>query len=608
MAVSLQPSQNQSLPDSLVKREELAGVQIFDFTFEYDFSPLRKRASGSNVLLRIDYSDDPGYWSNFVAAAPTKVKRSAEQIEEEVHRDHGGNYKQYLYHMWSVDKRSTPQHKLHDLHARWFSKVNEQFRWNIYEESITCNIKGIDTTGYFTAWADLNVNIETSALLTLIGNMGDLSSLEESHVLFRNSGSVKTSLNLEAFVQLQSQTGRVELFGLQNFGATLSVPGIVTIGPNFRVLGQLTMIVTPQVTLGIVFNDDLVPDASFPIIEQQCASASSSVSETSPTAQSAKLVKRGDFIGSLICPADSSSSAQYGPCPLCGEAVDDATARLVKKRYGYIFTRDDETCELTSSDPDNPGCRVGDADDKRDLGLGLHSSSGLEPNKTRRSPPTLVDRSLTRKTGAVSFPDKTTRILEFGRYAPCTDATTSNSILRNLIYKTQNGKKCNADIALVTNNVIKKEHPVMKQETDHVYEAQTLTGFFTWLARGTDVKVGTYTMASAEWVKEVLFKDELPAGQSTGFDFSMERQQWMRVSNWFDFVFWEFDRLFDDEWTTWAGAPTNSAGKPSLRALYARYIEDTLLEIEGNAKTVADKADFLYKAYFSEVDKNGKRK
>lgn len=52
-------------------------------------------------------------------------------------------------------------------------------------------------------WPDLDVNIETSALLTLIGNLGDLSSFGESHVLFRNSGSVKASLNLEALITLQ---------------------------------------------------------------------------------------------------------------------------------------------------------------------------------------------------------------------------------------------------------------------------------------------------------------------------------------------------------------------------------------------------------------------
>ncbi|KAK2051177.1 hypothetical protein LY76DRAFT_418015 [Colletotrichum caudatum] len=497
MAVSLEPSQNQTLPRHLVKRE-LDGAMIHDLTFDYDFSPLRKRARESNVLLRIDYSDDPGYWSEIIAAAPTKVKRSRQDIDKEVHTNHNGSYKQYMYHLWQIDKRSTPPEELHELHARWFSKsgavkdwldqlrnvdseydlvrhrVNEQVRWNLYDDSVACNINGVDTTGLFSVWADLNVNIKTSALLTLIGNMGDLSTFEESHVLFRNSGSVKVSLNLEALITLQFLTGQIELFGLQNFGASSSVPGIVTIGPNFRVLGQLqgtatlhgkarvdlslaewdytqqypdisggastdavvadsipksagvvaadpdvsqqapkssydvdasgelSLTVTPQVTFGIVFNDDSVPDASvdfgvdgrvalylnagsstdmawqyrygvngdvdvfarvsapklfgvdlnnyyslwgtgtFPIISQQCAAASSSATQSSRSIEQSKLAKRGDFIGSLVCPAGSSDSADIPSCTLCGEIIDDAAAAAgTRKRYGTILERAD---------------------------------------------------------------------------------------------------------------------------------------------------------------------------------------------------------------------------------------------------------------------------
>lgn len=42
---------------------------------------------------------------------------------------------------------------------------------------------------------------------------------------------------MEAQATVRFSTGSVELFGMQNFGGTFTVPGIVTIGPNFRVLG-----------------------------------------------------------------------------------------------------------------------------------------------------------------------------------------------------------------------------------------------------------------------------------------------------------------------------------------------------------------------------------
>lgn len=44
-------------------------------------------------------------------------------------------------------------------------------------------------------------------------------------------------MNVDAYAQLTFTTGPVEVFGAQNFGVTFRVPGIVTIGPNFRIIG-----------------------------------------------------------------------------------------------------------------------------------------------------------------------------------------------------------------------------------------------------------------------------------------------------------------------------------------------------------------------------------
>jgi chitinase len=68
MAVSLEPSESQDMPTHLRKRG-LKNPVVYDFTFDYDFTPLQRRAD-SKVLLRIDYSDDPGYWNNIVGEYP----------------------------------------------------------------------------------------------------------------------------------------------------------------------------------------------------------------------------------------------------------------------------------------------------------------------------------------------------------------------------------------------------------------------------------------------------------------------------------------------------------------------------------------------------------
>ncbi|OIW30103.1 hypothetical protein CONLIGDRAFT_552353, partial [Coniochaeta ligniaria NRRL 30616] len=249
MAVSLTPSADQALPPHLERRGELRGA---------------RRRGASNVLLRIDYSDDPGYWNRIVAAAPAtkRRKRSAAEIHHEVTHHHGGSYKRYADHLWREDKRSTPEHELHELHARWFSatmkdwfdsmrdvdqeyrlvrhRVDETMRWDLINDNVHCDFdNGVSADGHLKVWANLNVAIETTAMVTLIDNMGNLSSFDQSHVLFRNSGKVSASLNMDALASVSFDSGPVELIGLQNFGATFSVPGILTIGPNFRVLGNV---------------------------------------------------------------------------------------------------------------------------------------------------------------------------------------------------------------------------------------------------------------------------------------------------------------------------------------------------------------------------------
>jgi len=137
MAVSLEPSVNHTtLPHRLVKRLGL-GKQIFDFTFDHDFTAVNKRAA-SNILLLIDYNDDPGYWDKVVA--PPGVPKMRRRQLQEVREDHGGNFKSWLEHTWHKEKRSMDTHQLHE---GWFSEdqINLQIRRDIlglFPEISTC--------------------------------------------------------------------------------------------------------------------------------------------------------------------------------------------------------------------------------------------------------------------------------------------------------------------------------------------------------------------------------------------------------------------------------------------------------------------------------------
>ena len=72
--------------------------------------------------------------------------------------------------------------------------------------------------------------------------------------------------------------------------------------------------------------------------------------------------------------------------------------------------------------------------------------------------------------------------------------------------------------------------------------------------------------------------------------------KWMRVANWIDFVCAHADQQIP--WQQWNDGPVNNnGGTPSLRALWANYIETTLSEIEGRAAAWSQQAAADYKKW-----------
>ncbi|KAK7923665.1 hypothetical protein PG985_007736 [Apiospora marii] len=271
MAVSMEPAANQTLPSylvrRLVKRETnlQSRPQVYDFVFDYDFSVLRGR-SDSDVQIRIDYSEDPHYWKAFVdhENQDTSPVRKRE-VELEVEMNHGGSWKRYAEHVYHQERRKTLRGANQKLKPRLVSTVlsawmigmaalnnkefnqevnlpdhhvKDTFPFYIFSEDLQCKVGGIPFNAYCRIWADLHIDIQTSAQLTLIGRLDNLDSWKQSHVLFRNKGSIQAGLHMSALAQLRFSTGPLEIFGMANFGSAFKVPGLVTIGPNLRVMGS----------------------------------------------------------------------------------------------------------------------------------------------------------------------------------------------------------------------------------------------------------------------------------------------------------------------------------------------------------------------------------
>ncbi|KAK0710667.1 hypothetical protein B0H67DRAFT_516214 [Lasiosphaeris hirsuta] len=271
IAVSMEPATDlEGVPKELIKHLEKRGIpqpRVYDFTFNYDYSPIIKRGD-PNKRIRIDYSDDAGYWANIVSAPPgrnigSRAEHMAWKREQqvEVDRYHGGSWESYLDHRWSVERRSTPEHELHELHERWFSStladwlnamehvdesyevfkrsISDTVTWTIFEWARVCQFNGFPTQMYLKMWAEIDYEVEAVAMLNLIGDFGDLNSWKESHMHFRTKGDVEASLNFLAFAKISFNSDEIELFGMERFGATFGIPGLLTLGPNFKIMARL---------------------------------------------------------------------------------------------------------------------------------------------------------------------------------------------------------------------------------------------------------------------------------------------------------------------------------------------------------------------------------
>jgi len=264
LVVSVEPMHQAHDDDVLaphLKRRLPVAAQVFNLTFDYGFHRLQGRAD-NRMKLRIDYSNAKGYWDDVVAAKPgsKKFRRSVgegEDIHHIVQRDFAGDYKRFLDHSYRLDRRHTPPEELHLLHERWFTdnlpdwvqrltkinknvdvldqRIQKTFVYKILDEKRTC------PNGEFAAdiRARITADVQTSGVLTLIGDLANLKEFRHSYINFRNKGEVKASLVFHAHGELRLPYMEDTLLGIAPIGASFKIPGIVTIGPEFKLVASV---------------------------------------------------------------------------------------------------------------------------------------------------------------------------------------------------------------------------------------------------------------------------------------------------------------------------------------------------------------------------------
>ncbi|KAJ8123757.1 hypothetical protein ONZ43_g362 [Nemania bipapillata] len=246
VAVDMTKSKNQILPRSLTRRLSHNPV-VYDLTFDYDFS--RVPRDMGDTQMRIDFSNEVGYWDEVVAAAVTK-RKSKRSLD-----DFQGNHVRWLEEEFREDAHFGLVGRS-ELHERWFGSSIVAWLKNMLSPTIsrkfthtldnTYILKVVDETwhcplhdGRLLAQAETNVHVETSFGFTLICKLGKPLDLSQSYLTFTNKGDINAIFRLEAYLDLHYDSMEKSLLRVPFPGASFSIPGIATIGPAVHLKGRV---------------------------------------------------------------------------------------------------------------------------------------------------------------------------------------------------------------------------------------------------------------------------------------------------------------------------------------------------------------------------------
>jgi chitinase len=250
VAKEMVPSISQEFPSHLEKRTFSHRPTIYDLTFDFEWTRV-PRDTGAETQMRLDYSNMEGYWDAIVdKPARRKKKRSL--------AEYNGNHKRWLEDEWRDDMHfGALDHA--DLHKRWFGNdvvswlkgffnpsikteithdLQESYRAILIEEKWPCTIKGVKVDANLLVEAKVDVKVQTSFGITIIATLGPTISFKDSYLYFKNKGEASAVFSLDALGKVSFSKKDLELINLGSFpGATFGIPKLVTVGPNFRLLG-----------------------------------------------------------------------------------------------------------------------------------------------------------------------------------------------------------------------------------------------------------------------------------------------------------------------------------------------------------------------------------
>lgn len=248
VAVSMEVSKNQTLPRHLRKRGLSKHIPVvYDFTFDYDW--MRVPRDLGDTQVRVDYSNEVGYWDSVVdKAARKKQKRSLDDL--------GGNHRRWLEDEWRDDNHFGAL-STEEMHKRWFG--SDVISWlqgllNIeikptfthdYEDSVTAIIMDESWTCKANAQTTLSASLNAKAVasikvsssfgMTIITKLSASQPLDltDSFVFLKTSGEVSAIFTVDALAKVDFDSKEFPLATLPFPGASFTVPKLLQVGPKF---------------------------------------------------------------------------------------------------------------------------------------------------------------------------------------------------------------------------------------------------------------------------------------------------------------------------------------------------------------------------------------
>lgn len=251
VAVGMAPAKEQAIPNHIRRRLKHRAM-LYDLTFDYDFSRVPRDLG--ETQMRVDFSNEPGYWDKVVAAAASKKKskRSLDDVQ--------GDHVLWLEEEFRDDLHFGGVADTAELHRRWFGSdiiawLSEMLSPTIsreYKHTLdnTYILKIVDAEwqcplhdGRLLAQAEANVHVETSFGFTLIctlpSKIGDPIDLSKSYLTFSNNGDISAIFRLEAYLDVHYDSKEKLLLTVPFPGAAFDIPGIATIGPQLSLKGRV---------------------------------------------------------------------------------------------------------------------------------------------------------------------------------------------------------------------------------------------------------------------------------------------------------------------------------------------------------------------------------